>query len=275
MKLLVGADPEVFVKNPGGKVVSAHGLIPGTKSTPYCVEKGAVQVDGMAAEFNIDPASTEDEFSEGIFHVLNTLDTMLGENSVFISPSVFFKENYLKRQPEESVIMGCDPDFNAYTGKENVPPPEGSLMRSGAGHVHIGWTEGHDIQDPMHFDACMMLARQLDWFLGVPSLLFDTCDDRRKQYGMCGAFRPKPYGMEYRTLSNCWLKNSQLVRWVYRNSVSAFDRLFGGDQVLDDVGDSVSRFFDGSFTIRQEAVQSYCNSVNIELPPVDLWIEDD
>ena len=62
MQLLLGADPEAFVVlKDGGIPVSAHGLLPGTKDKPFPVEKGAVQVDGMAAEFNIEPAATEDE----------------------------------------------------------------------------------------------------------------------------------------------------------------------------------------------------------------------
>lgn len=61
MKLLVGADPELFVSD-NGKLVSCHGLLPGTKAEPHRVERGAVQVDGMAAEFNIDPAGDEETF---------------------------------------------------------------------------------------------------------------------------------------------------------------------------------------------------------------------
>ena len=56
-QILVGCDPEVFVAK-GGKFISAHGMIPGTKKAPHKVERGAVQVDGMALEFNIDPAAS-------------------------------------------------------------------------------------------------------------------------------------------------------------------------------------------------------------------------
>jgi hypothetical protein len=60
--ILIGADPELFVFTRSGKPVSAHDLIPGTKYEPHEVGNGAVQVDGVAAEFNIDPAANEDEF---------------------------------------------------------------------------------------------------------------------------------------------------------------------------------------------------------------------
>ena len=70
MQILVGADPELFVKNPNsGEFISAHGMVPGTKYDPYKVDKGAIQVDGMALEFNIDPARTVDEFVRNITEV--------------------------------------------------------------------------------------------------------------------------------------------------------------------------------------------------------------
>ena len=53
--ITVGADPELFVKK-GRSFQSAYGMIPGTKQKPKKVIKGAVQVDGMALEFNIDRA---------------------------------------------------------------------------------------------------------------------------------------------------------------------------------------------------------------------------
>ena len=53
MNILIGADPELFVKK-DGVVVSGHDLIQGTKADPFPVQDGAVQVDGMALEFNIE-----------------------------------------------------------------------------------------------------------------------------------------------------------------------------------------------------------------------------
>ena len=58
-RILVGADPELFLrdKKTGQLVAADINQIKGTKVTPYKVECGAVQVDGAAGEFNIDPAS--------------------------------------------------------------------------------------------------------------------------------------------------------------------------------------------------------------------------
>ncbi len=58
-----GCDPELFVINDEGVFVSAEGLIPGDKQNPYKVPGGAIQVDGMAAEFNIDPVTNYADFT--------------------------------------------------------------------------------------------------------------------------------------------------------------------------------------------------------------------
>ena len=71
MNITVGADPEVFPKV-NGEFVSGFGMVQGTKEDPQRVEKGAVQVDGMALEFNIDPAASEQEF-------LHNIDTVMSE----------------------------------------------------------------------------------------------------------------------------------------------------------------------------------------------------
>src|SRR3546814_8173445 len=74
--LPIWCDPEIFMfKN--GVPVSAHNAVPGTKYDPYKVKNGAVQVDGMALEFNIDPSHTEEEFVSSVQSVLATLKEMV------------------------------------------------------------------------------------------------------------------------------------------------------------------------------------------------------
>ena len=228
--ILVGADPEVFVKKAGGRFFqSAHDLIPGTKANPHKVNKGAVQVDGMALEFNIDPAATEQEFVDNVNTVMDELTAMVPNHTIFIEPYARFPKNVIAKQPEEALALGCDPDYNAYTGKRNDPPTiEDLQIRTAAGHVHIGWTQDVDPLNPDHFDACCMYAKQLDYYCGVGSLLLDHDNTRRQLYGKAGSFRPKSYGMEYRVLSNFWLKDEKLMRWVYTCATKAFDDLVAG-----------------------------------------------
>ncbi len=226
----IGADPEVWVSK-GGVYQSAYGLIPGTKEAPYPVDNGAVQVDGMALEFNINPADTEEEFVHNIQTVMSTLRSMVPDYEVVVSPVADFNAEYLGGQPPEATDLGCDPDFNAYTGRQNQVPNAKSLFRTGAGHLHIGWTEGADPFSEQHDHLARSLVRELDYTLGLPSVLFDRDNKRRELYGKAGAYRPKPYGVEYRVLSNMWLSSPELIAFVYRGARDALDRLMSGNSL--------------------------------------------
>lgn len=231
----VGCDPEVFVKQ-NGVFVSAHNLIPGDKKNPFKVNKGAVQVDGMALEFNIDPASSEDEFCINVEEVFHTLKLMVPDYEIATVPVADFDVEYMKQQPQEALELGCDPDFNGWTGYANNKPDGDRPFRTASGHVHIGWTEGEDIHGN-HFDACCHVAKQMDFFLGLPSIAYDDDVRRREMYGKGACFRPKSYGVEYRTLSNAWLKSPHLMRWVFRNVKEGMQRMFNGELLAEKYGD--------------------------------------
>lgn len=233
MEILIGCDPEFFVAR-DGKPVSAHGIIAGNKKEPQKVKKGAVQVDGMALEFNIDPADNYRKFSGNIDAVLNQLRSMIPEDLQFqVTPVAYFDEEYIKGQPKEATELGCEPDYNAYTCDVNPTPDASVNFRTASGHIHIGWTEGMDIRDPEHLEACRMLVKQLDAVLLPISLLWDKDHTRRKLYGMPGAFRPKPYGVEYRVLSNMWLTDKLYRKVVWAATKFAFNTLLDGVKYYD------------------------------------------
>lgn len=227
LEFTFGADPEFFVQQ-AGKPVSAHGLIPGDKKNPHKVGFGAVQVDGMALEFNIDPVKGEAGFVRNLKEVMNTIMLMVPDYQVYDKPVAEFGMEYIKGQPDEAKELGCEPDFNAYTMDINPRPNADTPFRTASGHIHIGWTNGVDPHDAGHFEACATLAKMLDVYLGITSLLWDEDDRRRELYGKAGSFRPKPYGMEYRTLSNRWLRADKpyLPKFIFNNSVEAVKKCF-------------------------------------------------
>ena len=226
MEFLLGADPEVFVKI-GDKFLSAFGLIKGDKKNPYKVPYGAVQVDGMALEFNIDPATNEREFVNNIQAVMATLQAMVPDYELAAVPTAYFGAEYIAEQPRAATELGCEPDFNAYTGEENPTPNAKLPFRTGAGHVHIGWTEGAD--DPVHLDMAQQLVRELDVILGLPSMVLDGDTKRREMYGKAGAYRVKDYGVEYRVLSNFWIQSEELIEFIYRGVTRAITNLSEGN----------------------------------------------
>lgn len=236
MKILVGCDPEVFVKK-DGKYVSAYGLIKGDKKNPQKVERGAVQVDGMALEFNIDPSESENEFLINVNTVYDTLKRMCPEYEVVASPVADFSLEYLKAQPEEALELGCDPDFNAWLGAINEKPNGNVPMRTASGHVHIGWTNDANPADQAHKEDCHVITKQMDFFLGLGSLMYDDDLRRREMYGKAGCCRYKTYGVEYRTLSNAWLRSENLIKWVFRSVQRGVEEVFNGNILAEKYGD--------------------------------------
>jgi hypothetical protein len=237
MHITVGADPEIFLRQ-NGVPHSAWELIPGNKEKPHAVRDGAVQVDGCAVEFNIDPVSTKEAFRHNINSVLSVLRDMVPPEYEFdMSASIEFTASHFASLPPEALELGCDPDLDAYTMEENEAPDAESRIRAAGGHVHVGWREPNaDPTDPSHRAAGAALAKGLDWFLGMPSAVIDPDKVRKSLYGCAGAFRAKPYGMEYRTLSNFWLKNDGLIDFVYDRTMQACEAVMSGGfrpKVLD------------------------------------------
>jgi len=241
MTLKVGADPEFFLRN-GDKFVSAFDMVPGTKQKPHPVPSGAVQVDGMALEFNIDPATTETEFVYNINEVLGHLRGMVPEEFDFaFEATAFFSKKHMDEQPDEARELGCDPDFNVYTGDVNPQPDEENTYRTAAGHIHLGWYDkGHKLDD-QHIEEVRMLTKQLDYMLGIPSLIFDDDATRRQMYGQAGTYRLKDYGMEYRVLSNFWLKSDAMMSWVFKHTEKAFALLSEDGVIFHDKWGTVAR----------------------------------
>ena len=229
MKILLGSDPEMFVYK-DGEAISAHGMVDGTKDNPLLVKNGAVQVDGMALEYNTNPASNLNAWERNHVTVQQQLQDMIDEKlEIKATPTAFFSDEVFKKTPKNALVLGCEPDYNAYTGVENIPPNAKVKFRTGAGHIHIGWTKGEDINDPFHRAECEALVKSLDYHLGMPSLLIDGDAKRRELYGKAGAYRPKEYGLEYRTLSNFWIANAKLRKWVWDTTILAIKSAMDDD----------------------------------------------
>lgn len=231
----IGADPELFAVDGDGKYVSSHDIIPGTKAAPHFVECGAIQVDGVAFEYNIFPAEDAETFL--FFHrkVQEQMASIMKEKrpdlTLVHTPTAWFGPDYFNALPMEAKLLGCTPDFNAWSGGQNEPPGTSEPFRTGGGHIHIGWGEYLDPDDPSHFDLCRRVVKQLDSTLFPLSMEWDSDTKRRELYGNMGAFRPKTYGVEYRPLSNAWTKDDEIIKEVFNVTVDAVTRLFRGEEL--------------------------------------------
>ena len=257
MDLLIGADPEVFVSRMD-RIISGHGLIPGSKEDPHEVGPGmAVQVDGMALEFNIPPAADKAAFSRDIDALLGHLQAMIGEGHHLVKDrSVVFEDAYMKSQPVKARELGCEPDWNAYSLEHNSMEGANPNLRTVGGHVHLGWAPG-DL-DPQSFDmvkGCAELAIQLDCSIGLQSVIHDDDTRRRSLYGKAGAFRTKTYGMEYRTLSNYWIFEDKYRDLVFETVQDSFNDFYEGARYADMLYD---------YGITKEDIETVINESDVD-----------
>lgn len=214
---VAGADPELMLQNPEGRLVSSLGIVPGTKKRPRKVAGGAVQHDNVMAEFNVNPADTSEELVENMRSVLKELSGMIAPNVLVVQASADFPAEELKHPKARA--FGCDPDFDSWSMSMNQIDGTAALsnFRSAGGHFHIGKRPeiAEMLDDPY---GKVEVVKMLDIFLGIPGVLLDpdpSAPARRKLYGKAGAHRPKPYGVEYRALGNFWVRSPELAELIY------------------------------------------------------------
>ena len=211
-QVTIGADPELFLCTDRRSMTPACGLIGGSKEHPDVVPKGALQEDNVMAEFNIDPALTVDEFIGNINTVYAELTRRAATHGLQVaSRASHVFPDFLLDMHEKAKEFGCEPDFNAYTLEENPTPDIHSNLRTCAGHVHLGF----DSECTDYMQMTGEVVSYLDWIVGLWSVTVDSDTTRRERYGRAGAFRPKPYGLEYRVPSNFWLKSDDLKRIMF------------------------------------------------------------
>lgn len=232
-KFSLGCDPEVFICDLNGALKSSIGKIGGSKSHPQPLPIGegyCVQEDNVAMEFNIPPAASAKEYVESISKTLDFLadgvKQMYGYELSKLSAASFPAEELTD---PAAMVFGCDPDYNAWTGKKNPrPSAPDKALRSCGGHVHVGF-------DKNSING-VKLIRMMDLYHGVPSILMDQGEMRKQLYGKRGAYREKPFGVEYRTLSNFWIFQPETIEWVWRNvdrAITAVEAQFPVEE-LDD-----------------------------------------
>lgn len=234
--ILIGSDPELFIYNKDkAEIVSAIPFIPGTKEQPYVIgDKGyALQTDNILAEFNIPPCKTVEEF----LHHMNYMKAYIQDHIAKIDPALtllHMPDGHLKEeelQHPQAKEIGCSEDYDAWRdGEVNPKPAEfpGTLRTVGC-HIHIGYS------DPIA-PINILIVKFCDLFLGVPSVLIEPKNERRQVYGSAGSFRHCRYGVEVRTLSGYFLKNDELLRWVFNNTLLAIKE---ANKYLNDDEDSI------------------------------------
>lgn len=208
--ITLGADPEFFLEYQG-KIRPVVGKLGGTKTNPIPVGVWGIQEDNVAAEFNIPPTTAPIGFSSAIKGGIEVVLRRVKEKTTMTyQPSLKASHHFddADLTTDQAKTFGCEPDMNAWTMFENSFEGKGNTdLRTCGGHIHVGGIEDMDVY---------AVVRAMDLFLGVPSVLLDVDTERRSLYGNAGAFRRKPYGVEYRVLSNFWIFSKRYCDWVWK-----------------------------------------------------------
>lgn len=219
----IGADCEVFLRRiSDNHPVPVVGLLGGTKAEPRPILEVlgpgyAVQEDNVMAEFNIPPCSKSKDFDAAIASVLDYLASYFEPHGlkIDITSNMQFEKDQLTTK--QARTFGCEPDYNAWTLEENEINnlhPALRTLRTAAAHVHV------ELQRPdgtkPDLPELVAFVKMLDVYLAAPFVMLEPNGNiRREFYGGPGSFRLKPYGIEFRTLSNLWIARKEWRNWVF------------------------------------------------------------
>jgi hypothetical protein len=209
-KFTIGTDPEFFILHcDSGKPLKSSEYTGGTKDDLEDLGDGyLVHADNVMLELNIPAAIDKERFVSNVNTGKLKLKGIIGDHILKISPSMDFDKAMLTEELDWEV--GCDPDMSAYTQAFNEAVTYENTMRFAGGHVHVGIEEKDDDMDLIY-----NIVKALD-VLFLDMVVREDKDQLRKEiYGTPGRFRVKPYGLEYRSLSNFWCSNEKYMRRVY------------------------------------------------------------
>lgn len=217
VSLFYGTDPEGFFQR-DGKIIGSEKVIP--KAGLGAKYPAAVVLDGVQFELNPACGATPSILGSHLSWAFQSLKRHLStipDISFCFRGVVEVDREELDSLSPETRILGCNPSMNYYGDKPITVDAAVYRKRSAGGHLHLGLTAS-GLYDPAgSTDHRQKLVPLLDIFVGNTCVLLDRdlgAAERRENYGRAGEYRLPKHGLEYRTLSNFWLRNYALLSLV-------------------------------------------------------------
>lgn len=262
---VLGSDPELFVAT-NGKVVGAEKVIP---QEGIRTQYSSIVLDGVQLELHPAPntcrALIANDF-KAIFKKLKTTLDAKGASASF-DPVVKMSKEELASLSKAARELGCAPSKNVADPTATIKVPKNFRTRSAGGHIHIQMVPGSGYLNNRYYDKSynealsptniQQFVKLLDCMVGLPSVLIDrdpSAAERRKTYGRASEHRDHTQkaagglGIEYRVLSNYWLRSYQLMSFVHGMARQAcnvyfqqFEWLLGRGREWDAPGELLSR----------------------------------
>jgi hypothetical protein len=241
--IILGGDPEFFIEGPNG-IEGSEKIIPkdGLKLEKYRaaeIKNGAnvrnaketyLKQDGVQCELNLAPQYCRAYLANEIANCFYTLRKNIKDFKLNNKEVITMDKKTLDQLSENARKFGCAPSQNSYTGSENKIKVNASkyLIRSAGGHIHFGKIGDYENKSKIIYKDHRKIVEVLDIMLGCMCVLIDRdpwAKKRREVYGRAGDYRLPKHGLEYRTLSNFWLKHYFIMSLVFglaRQAIEAY-----------------------------------------------------
>lgn len=127
-------------------------------------------------------------------------------------------------------------------------------MRSAGGHISVGWDNPTQEQQ-------LNMVKAMDATVGLESVLLDDDTERKKLYGKAGCFRFREYGIEYRSLSNFWIKTNESLQWSWNTTMKAINLV--NSNKIEEVKELGDYIVEAINTNNKELAQELLNKIEI------------
>ena len=122
------------------------------------------------------------------------------------------------------------------------------------GHISIGWDNPTQEQQ-------LNMVKAMDATVGLGSVLLDFDTERKKLYGKAGCFRFREYGIEYRSLSNFWIKSDESLKWAWNTTMKAIDLVNSGK--IEEVKELGNYIIEAINTNNKDLAQELLNKIEV------------
>jgi len=212
----MGADPELFLSQ-NGSIIGAERVIPETGLYLDAHSKPSIVLDGVQVELHPRPSNCREsiawDLSAAFAKLRKHLESVGNIEANFRTVIEVSKDELASLSPN-SRRLGCAPSNNLYDRDATIAvDPATYTKRSAGGHIHIDLNDWPTVKE--HAEELVPL---MDCLPGLVSVFCDRdplASERRQVYGRAGEYRLPPYGLEYRTLSNFWLRSYPLMSLMF------------------------------------------------------------
>lgn len=203
----LGCDPELFLKQ-GSNIIGSEKVI---------TSIGEVIRDGVQVEFNPQNEYCRQDLGRNIKRCFDNLRSQLkaGINPDF-NISIEVSDEEYNSLGNDAKQLGCKASKSSYKERSKITKSKKTTkQRSAGGHIHLGYGDSMTYEAMKEEEAVVTL---LDIIVGNTCVLIDRDPGnitRRKLYGRAGEYRTTSYGLEYRVLSNFWLRHYVIFSLVF------------------------------------------------------------